>query len=66
LLTIDRFEGEWAVVEWNRTVFNLPRALLPQDAREGDVLEVSITSDAGTTEARRRRIKRLEDELFGK
>jgi len=65
-LTIDRFEGEWAVVEWNGTVFNLPRALLPRDAREGDVLEVSITSDAGATEARRRRIKRLEDELFGK
>jgi hypothetical protein len=66
LLIIDRFEGEWAVVEWDGTVFNVPRAMLPRDAREGDVLGVSITSDAGATEARRQRSKRLEDELFGK
>ncbi|MEA4903127.1 DUF3006 domain-containing protein [Desulfitobacterium sp.] len=37
--TIDRFEGNYAVVELeNRNIINVPKELLPVEAREGDVI----------------------------
>ncbi len=35
---IDRIEGDWAVCETDGGMEKLPRAALPQGAREGDVL----------------------------
>ena len=64
MLTVDRFEGEWAVVEHQGTTFNLPKTLLPPETKEGDVIVISIAVDAGSTEKRRSRIKSLEDDLF--
>lgn len=66
MLIIDRFEGDWAVLEWRGTTFKLPRRLLPENAREGDVLTVSFARDADATVARRQRVRRLEDDLFRK
>lgn len=34
---IDRFEGDFAVCEIDGQMKNLPRALFPEDAKEGDV-----------------------------
>jgi len=70
VLIIDRFEGDWAVLEWtgpnkhDPVTFNVPRALLPQQAREGDVLAADFTVDRHATDERRQRIKSLEEELF--
>ncbi|MEW6082177.1 MAG: DUF3006 domain-containing protein [Bacillota bacterium] len=64
MLTVDRFEGEWAVVEYQGTTFNLPKTLLPSGAKEGDVLHISIAVDIDTTNKRKSRIKSLEDDLF--
>ena len=59
---IDRFEGEYAVLEiGDGRHVDLPRALVP-DAHEGDV--VNITVDHEETERRRARIRQLVDELF--
>ena len=57
---IDRFEGDYAVVEYgDKQYCNLPRALVPADAREGDTLKLSkITTD------RKERIENLMDSLF--
>ena len=35
---IDRFEGEYAVMEFEDGYKNIPRQMLPPEAREGDVL----------------------------
>ena len=61
---IDRFEGPWAVIEYDGTTFNFPKALLPREAREGDVLKFSVIVDSAGTAERRKRVKKLEDELF--
>ena len=48
-LIIDRFEESWAVLELpDGTTFNFPRSLLPEGAKEGDILyfEVSINEEA--------------------
>lgn len=44
-ITIDRFEGDFAVIELpNGKVCNAPRVLLP-DAHEGDVFIISKADD---------------------
>ncbi len=38
MTVIDRFEGEFAVLETDSGIINVKRSLLPADAREGDVV----------------------------
>lgn len=66
MLIIDRIEDEWAVIEWDGKAFNLPRSLLPEGAREGDVLTVRVEVDPEATGIRRKRITDLESRLFRK
>jgi len=63
-LTIDRFEAEWAVVECGGLIFELPRFLLPPEAKEGDVLSLELRQEAEETNRRRERVRRLVDDLF--
>ncbi|HOB18468.1 MAG TPA: DUF3006 domain-containing protein [Candidatus Methanoculleus thermohydrogenotrophicum] len=63
-VSLDRVEEGLAVLllrEDESVRLTLPIALLPEDAREGDILEVAIRRDvAATAEARRRVVERLE------
>lgn len=61
---IDRFEEDWAVLEYDDETYNFPRALLPDNAKEGDVLKISLEIDQEETEKRKEAIRKLEDELF--
>lgn len=61
-VVIDRFEGEYAVVELSdRTTAHISKTLLPK-AREGDV--VVITIDKTATGKRKRKIDQLADEVW--
>jgi hypothetical protein len=60
---IDRFEGDFAVVELeDRSMVNMPRQLLPDGAKEGDILAIEI--DKGETASRKKRISKLMDNLW--
>ncbi|KUK63360.1 MAG: Uncharacterized protein XD82_0371 [Methanoculleus marisnigri] len=63
-VSLDRVEEGLAVLllrEDESVRFTLPRSLLPDDAREGDILEIAIRRDvAATAEARRRVAERIE------
>ncbi len=61
---IDRFEGDWVVIEYERQTFNLPRQLLPPEALEGDVVTISIGVDAKATATVKEAIKRLARQVF--
>lgn len=61
---IDRFEGQWAVIEYGDDVFNLPKKALPEGSKEGDVLDINIKVDEDATRARKERIQRMADRLF--
>lgn len=63
VLIVDRFEGEWAVLEWEGRTFPVPRNLLPEGAREGDCLRWTLEVDPAATTARRRRVKALLEQL---
>ena len=62
MLIIDRFEGEFAVVETSTGFINIPRSELPASAREGDVIELGV--DEESTDARKERIESMMDQLF--
>ena len=58
-LIIDRFEGKYAILESqdrNPMIFNFPRHLLPQEAKEGSVLRFNIDIDEKETTRRRNKI----------
>ncbi|MBE3579074.1 MAG: DUF3006 domain-containing protein [Caldanaerobacter subterraneus] len=64
LCIIDRFEGNFAVIEYEDITFNFPKELLPKEAKEGDVLKFSITVDKEETEKRKKAIEDLAKDLF--
>ncbi|ABP65764.1 DUF3006 domain-containing protein [Caldicellulosiruptor changbaiensis] len=61
-VVIDRFEGKFAVLELeNGKIVNVPIDIIPQGAKEGDVLLIEI--DKKETENRQKRISKLFEEL---
>ena len=65
-LVIDRFEGKYVILESqnkNSLIFNFPRSLLPQGAKEGNVLRFNIDLDEKETETRRNNIQEQLDNL---
>lgn len=62
IVTIDRFEGEFAVVETEEgNMVNLSKILVP-DAHEGDVVTIEINKEL--TEIRKDEVKELMKNLF--
>ncbi len=59
---IDRFEGDFAVVEIeNGKVINIPKILFP-DACEGDIVEITINKEE--TDRRKKHIQDLINKTF--
>ncbi len=61
---IDRLEGGWAVIEGEGETFKLPRQLLPGDAREGDVIQITVGIDRQATRVRKEKVKQLMEDVF--
>ena len=61
---IDRFEEGFAVVEIEPgKMVNMPRELLPTEAKEGDVINIFV--DQEETTRRKKNINNLMNSLFG-
>lgn len=59
---IDKFEGDFAVVELpDKTTVNLPKVLIPE-ADEGDVLDISVNKKE--TEERTKTIRSLMKDVW--
>ena len=61
---IDRFEGDYAVIEYFDKVLNLPKVFLPMEVHEGDVLDVIIMLDDAETDKMKSEIKKLMDDVW--
>lgn len=63
---IDRFEGNFAVVEMDDgKIVNICRTLLPSDAKEGDVIDIeNYKIDKNETEKRKDEVKKIAENLF--
>ena len=64
MIILERFEGEWAVLEMEECVFQVPRELLPPEAREGACLSVAIAVDEQASLEREQAIRKMFDQLF--
>ena len=62
MLTIDRFEGDFAVVETSNGMARIPKADIPAEAHEGDVLLLEL--DKSKTEKRKKRMDGMMNDLF--
>jgi hypothetical protein len=66
-LEVDRFEGPGkglaVLLPESGDPFNVPRALLPEGAKEGDVLTVRFERDEEATKALRAELKQVQDDL---
>ena len=67
-VTIDRFEGEFAVCEKeNRQMINIEKSKLPEMAKEGDILNIKndiIAIDFEATKKRAKEIEKLTDDFW--
>ena len=61
---IDRFEGDYAVIEYCHNVLNLPKVFLPSEVREGDVLDVIVMLDDSETGKIKAEIKKLMEDVW--
>lgn len=64
MIVIDRFEGEYAVIEKDGECFSLPKGSLPADAAEGDILEETengyVVNKQATLHRRTKLMQRLK------
>ncbi|MBC8589793.1 DUF3006 domain-containing protein [Wansuia hejianensis] len=60
---IDRFEGEFALLELeDREIIDIPKRLLPEEAKEGDIIKIII--DEEETQKRKEQIQRKFNSLL--
>lgn len=60
---IDRFEGNFAIVELeNGNFIDIPKEAIPKEAKESDI--INITIDKEDTAKRKADIRKLENEIF--
>ncbi|MFR1509873.1 MAG: DUF3006 domain-containing protein [Acutalibacteraceae bacterium] len=69
-LSIDRFDGDYAICQDdNEKLYEIKMSELPENAKPGDVLKLSpdstLSFDVAETLNRKKRIKKLQDKLFG-
>lgn len=65
---IDRFEEEFAVLLFgdNEVKVNIPKVLLPADAKEGTIFNVSFEIDKKSEENQKQKVQSLLDKLKSK
>lgn len=68
MLTIDRFDGEFAVcINDNGSIINVKKKLIPDEAKEGDIIEISENCyiiNIEKTKSKFDEIKKLQDGLW--
>lgn len=67
MIVLDRFEGDFAVIEEDGVMKNIPKELIDKNATEGSILIKKgnrYTTDENETAARRKKIAELQNSLF--
>ena len=61
-IIIDRFEGDYAIVEYNGKSFEIPKALLPANSTERDQIHITISkpNDLSEAEAQLERLRKRD------
>ncbi|MDO8507915.1 MAG: DUF3006 domain-containing protein [bacterium] len=62
--TVDRFEGDFAVVIADSISIDIPKGILPEDAKEGDVIYIRVTNDEEETKSQGELARSLLNEVL--
>ncbi len=62
--TIDRFEGDFAVILLDSAAVNIPRSILPEDAKEGEIIYISITDNQEEAENQQALARNILNEVL--
>ncbi len=62
MLIVDRFEGDFALVECGDQMLQIPKSELPAGAKEGSVLALRLDPEA--EKARRAQMAKKQNSLF--
>ena len=63
-LTLDRVEGEKAVLKTDDQTINLPLKFLPQGSKGGDELKIEILKEGVETELKKTEAKEVLNEIL--
>ncbi|PKM80342.1 MAG: DUF3006 domain-containing protein [Firmicutes bacterium HGW-Firmicutes-14] len=65
-LVIEEIDGPWAIIEWGKDTFRLPKYLLPGSAKQGDrvTIKVLLYSDSDTSRLRREGSSKVVEEII--
>ena len=65
-VTLDRFEGDAAVLELESgDTMRVPRSALPTETHEGDVIEMTLGINPAATDGRTHQAKDILNEILG-
>lgn len=57
---VDRFEGDFVIVELFEDFYSFPKRLFPEDTSEGDIVAIDIEIERESTDDRK---KKMEEKL---
>ncbi|MBU7006675.1 DUF3006 domain-containing protein [Phosphitispora fastidiosa] len=43
LLTVEKMEGSWVIIEWGKDTFRIPKFLVPGGVKEGDQIKIAVS-----------------------
>ena len=58
-ISVDRVEGDWAVLDFGGITVSVPKGALPADAGEGTRLELRVATPDGALDEAKARLERL-------
>lgn len=41
-LVVEKIEGPWAIIEWGKDNFRIPKYLLPSSCKQGDKIKIEV------------------------
>lgn len=63
-VTVDRFEGDFAVVIAESVPVDIPKKMMPENAKEDDVVYITITNDEEETKSQGELARSLLNEVL--
>lgn len=62
--TVDRFEGDFAVIIAESVSIDVPKSMLPENAKEGNAVYITITNDTEETKTQEELARNLLNEVL--
>jgi len=62
--TVDRFEGDFAVLSVESRSLDIPKKIIPEGTKEGNIIYIAITNDKEETKSQEELARNLLNEVL--